>query len=67
MKRLSCAWGCDECQKACPFNKRAGKTTIKEFIENFNPVVTKDTPIEGRAFEWRGEKVIKRNIEILED
>ncbi len=67
MKNLGCAWGCDECQKSCPFNKRAEKTTIKEFVENFNPVVTKDTPIEGRAFEWRGEKVIKRNIEILED
>lgn len=67
MKNLGCAWGCDECQKVCPFNERAEKTTIKEFTRNFNPVVTKDTPIEGRAFEWRGEKVIKRNIEILED
>lgn len=67
MKRLGCAWGCDECQKVCPFNKRAEKTTIKDFTESFNPFVTKDTPIEGRAFEWRGEKVIKRNIEILED
>ena len=67
MKNLGCAWGCDECQKACPFNKKAEKTTIEEFISNFNPVVTRDTSIEGRAFEWRGEKVIKRNIEILEE
>lgn len=67
MKKLGCAWGCDECQKVCPFNLNAEKTTIREFTENFNPTVTADTPIEGRAFAWRGEKVIKRNIEILEE
>ncbi|MBR3588466.1 MAG: DUF1730 domain-containing protein [Clostridia bacterium] len=67
MKRLNCAWGCDECQKACPYNINAEKTTIREFIESFNPVVTGDTSIEGRAFEWRGDKVIRRNIEVLEE
>ena len=67
MKRLNCAWGCDECQKACPYNVNAEKTSVREFIESFNPVVTKETSIDGRAFEWRGEKVIKRNIEIVED
>ena len=66
MKRLNCAWGCDECQKACPYNIKAEKTTIKEFIESFNPKVTEETPIEGRAFEWRGEKVIKRNLQVLD-
>ncbi len=65
MKRLNCAWGCDECQKACPYNIKAEKTTIKEFIESFNPSVEEETPIEGRAFEWRGEKVIKRNLKVL--
>ncbi len=64
MKALNCAWGCDECQKACPFNEAAEKTTIKEFIDSFNPVVTEETEIDGRAFAWRGEKVIKRNISI---
>lgn len=67
MKRLNCAWGCDECQKACPYNINAEKTTIREFIESFNPVVTGETSIEGRAFEWRGDKVIRRNIEVLEE
>ncbi len=67
MKRLNCAWGCDECQKACPYNINAEKTTIREFIESFNPVVTSETSVEGRAFEWRGEKVIRRNIEVLEE
>lgn len=67
MKELGCAWGCDECQKACPFNVNAEKTTIREFIENFRPFVTEDIPIEGKAFAWRGEKVIKRNLEITEN
>ncbi len=65
MKKLGCAWGCDECQKVCPYNINAEKTTISEFIENFNPFVTEDMPIEGRAFAWRGEKVIKRNLRIM--
>ena len=47
-------------------NIKAEKTTIKEFIESFNPKVTEETPIEGRAFEWRGEKVIKRNLQVLD-
>ena len=65
MKALNCAWGCDECQKACPYNKNAEKTTIEEFIKSFNPEVTEETEIEGRAFAWRGEKVIKRNLRTL--
>lgn len=65
MKRLNCAWGCDECQKACPYNIKAEKTSIAEFIGSFNPTVTENTAIEGSAFEWRGEKVIKRNLKVV--
>lgn len=66
MRKLNIAWGCDECQKVCPYNINAERTHIKEFIDSFSPVVTKDTPIENRAFNWRGEKVIRRNLEITE-
>ena len=62
MKNLGCAWGCDECQKACPYNINAEKTTLEEFIKSAEPFVTPDTEIGGRAFAWRGEKVIKRNL-----
>ncbi len=62
MKNLGCAWGCDECQKACPYNKNAEKTTLEEFVNSAKPFVTENTEIEGRAFAWRGEKVIKRNL-----
>ncbi len=66
MKNLGCAWGCDECQKACPYNINAEKTTLEEFLCSARVHVEKDTPIEGRAFAWRGEKVIKRNLEITD-
>ena len=65
MKNLGCAWGCDECQKVCPYNINAEKTTIEDFIKSANPKVTQETSIEGRAFSWRGEKVIKRNLRTL--
>lgn len=67
IKKSGCAWGCDICQNVCPLNKNAGTTGIEEFIVSSQPEVTLDTEIEGRAFAWRGEKVIKRNLELLED
>lgn len=67
MKNLGCAWGCDECQKACPYNINAEKTTLEEFIMSANPEISDDTGIEGRAFAWRGEKVIKRNLKVVSD
>ncbi len=67
MKKLNCAWGCDECQKVCPYNQNAEKTTLQEFIDSQKAYVTEDSPIEGRAFAWRGEKVIKRNLRMMEE
>lgn len=67
MKKFNCAWGCDECQTSCPYNINAEKTTLVEFIENAEARVTADTQIEGRAFAWRGEKVIKRNLTITDE
>lgn len=60
-----CAWGCDICQKVCPYNKNAEITPIKEFIGTAVPFVTKETEIENRAFSWRGKAVIDRNLDIL--
>lgn len=60
-----CAWGCDICQKACPLNKNAKITPIKEFFETASPEVTHETDIENRAFAWRGKKVIDRNLGII--
>ena len=65
IEKTGCAWGCDICQKVCPYNKNAKITPITEFIETAVPVVTKETEIENRAFSWRGKAVIDRNLDIL--
>lgn len=65
IEKTGCAWGCDICQKVCPYNKNAEITPIKEFIGTAVPFVTKETEIENRAFSWRGRAVIERNLDIL--
>jgi len=66
IKKTGCAWGCDICQNVCPLNKGAKPTEIGEFLADPKANVTPSDPIEGRAFAWRGEKVIKRNLGIIE-
>ncbi len=65
MKKYNCAWGCDQCQKACPYNVNARKTYIEEFNNGQIPNVTPGVDVYGRAFAWRGEKVINRNLELM--
>ena len=57
----SIVWGCDICQNCCPMNRSREKTEIKEFIEGYRDCYTVGEDITGRAYAWRGEKVIKRN------
>ncbi len=65
IEKTGCAWGCDICQKVCPYNKNAEITPIKEFFDTARPFVTEDTEIENRAFSWRGKAVIDRNLRII--
>lgn len=65
MIKYSCAWGCDICQQVCPHNKKVTPSNIEEFIEGLISHVEEDCDINGRAFAWRGEKVIKRNLVII--
>lgn len=61
-------WGCDICNDVCPMNLAAKETPIKEFLESVIPVVTTenlDNIIAGRAFNYRGKKVIQRNLELI--
>ncbi len=62
-----CAWGCDVCQKVCPMNRNAQVTPIAAFYETAKPVFRSGDPVEDRAFAWRGEKVINRNVKLLEE
>ena len=54
-------WGCDICAESCPLNKNAKKTYIEEFIEGYRDKYVLDEDITDRAYEWRGEKTVKRN------
>lgn len=63
MAEYNCVWGCDICQKVCPMNKSAEITPIAEFFDTAEPNVDSGVNVEGRAFAWRGSKVIERNIE----
>ena len=65
IEKSGCAWGCDVCQNVCPMNIEAEISPLEEFVVSAMPHVTETTEIEGRAFAWRGEKVIRRNIDII--
>ncbi len=60
-----CIWGCDICQKICPHNLVAENTTLEPFLQDVRPAWHLGDPIEGRAFAWRGEKVIARNANLF--
>ncbi len=65
MINCGCVWGCDICQDICPMNKNAAVTQIEEFLINPIPVLSDATPLDGRAYAWRGKKVIGRNLSIF--
>lgn len=64
MRDCGCVWGCDICQDACPMNKNAAPTEIKEFLSSPVARIESGCSLEGRAYEWRGRKVIERNIAV---
>ena len=65
LKKYNTVWGCDICAEVCPLNKNAANTYIPEFISGYRDRYEYGEDISGRAYEWRGEKVIKRNYEII--
>lgn len=72
------AWGCDICQRVCPYTERAIErrtifTNIDFFLNDVIPDLSlellnslDDKDFSSRAFAWRGRKVIERNLKILE-
>ncbi len=78
IKKHGCAWGCDICQKACPYTLKAINngtiyTDVDFFKNERTPFLTSeiieemnDEEFKARAYSWRGKKVIKRNLEIIE-
>ena len=64
VKKHYLVWGCDICQDICPMNKNAAATKIEEFLSSPIARVESGCSLEGRAYEWRGRRVIERNIAI---
>lgn len=73
IKRCKSVWGCDVCQDVCPHNKNAAETEIEffksesvSFLDNdvLDDFVNSGT-FSDRAFAWRGEKPLRRNIELI--
>lgn len=64
MNECGCVWGCDICQDVCPMNQNAATTEIKEFLSYPVAYISEECELSGRAYEWRGRKVIERNLKI---
>jgi len=64
LREAGSVWGCDLCQEACPRNQNARVAPLPEFLWEPIAHVTESTPVEGRAYAWRGEAVVKRNARI---
>lgn len=64
LKKHNIVWGCDICAESCPLNQVAETTYIREFIDGYRSEYNIGEDIKGRAYEWRGEKTVRRNYEI---
>ncbi len=65
IKNSGCAWGCDICQNVCPMNFSAKAEPIEIFKNGAEAKARTDSDISDRAYAWRGENVIKRNLKLL--
>lgn len=77
IKKYGSAWGCDICQEACPYTKKAIRsgsifTPIDFFNNNLIPYLDKETILSmgdeefsARAYSWRKRETILRNLDIL--
>ncbi len=75
IKRSGSVWGCDICQLVCPYNRVAKETEIEFFRQDRTPLLTdalldemvKNNSFSERAYAWRGEAVVRRNISLCKD
>lgn len=78
MKSFNTAWGCDICQRVCPYTERAiASGSIFSNIDYFKIGVIPELNTEilnaldgdafkERAFSWRGKNTVLRNLSVLE-
>ncbi len=62
-------WGCDRCADACPINQNKKWASLEAFYQDIQPVVGKDNAgrlCQTKAYGWRGESVLLRNLRLIE-
>ena len=75
LRRHPYAWGCDLCQRVCPYNAQVPLTPLPEFRENLITELSRadvenltnrqwKEKFPNRAFTWRGPGVVRRNLEL---
>jgi epoxyqueuosine reductase len=66
LRQTGLVWGCDLCQEACPRNLRAATEPFAPFAQDTHPKLDTDTiKLPNRAYSWRGEAILRRNLDIL--
>ena len=68
LRQNGLAWGCDKCQEVCPHNRQVSFAPVSPVTEGFLSYIS--SPENGadgmtRAWEWRGRKVIERNLKLF--
>ena len=77
IRKTPLIFGCDECQKYCPFNENAKLSPLPEMRQDRIPTLSKTqiSSLSNRgflkqykdyAFSWRGKQVLLRNMDIIE-
>ena len=67
IKQNGLIWGCDRCQEVCPHNRDVVIAPHPCFDSFTSCFIENDPDFKKRAYAWRGEAVIRRNIEILKE
>ncbi len=72
MRKYNTVWGCDECQRCCPYNNEPTLTTVEFFYRDRIPELTRELldgmsreEFEKRAFAWRGRRTVERNLNLV--